>query len=86
MRSFHRIIALLLTPLCLFFAAHAEGGTASAKDFEDVLPIGRHQVMGSEVHYVPEGKAGEMGWQTPVIMETYGFDDLKGIPHRETLC
>ena len=45
---------------------------------EDVLPIGRHQVMGSEVHYVPEGKAGEMGWQTPVIMETYGFDDLKG--------
>ena len=45
---------------------------------EDVLPIGRHQVMGSEVHYVAEGKAGEMGWQTPVIMETYGFDDLKG--------
>ena len=45
---------------------------------DDVLPIGRHQVMGSEVHYVPEGKAEEMGWQTPVIMETYGFDDLKG--------
>ena len=45
---------------------------------EDVLPIGRHQVMGSEVHYLPEGKAEEMGWQTPVIMETYGFDDLKG--------
>ena len=45
---------------------------------EDVLPIGRHQVMGSEVHYVPEGKAEEMGWETPVIMETYGFDDLKG--------
>lgn len=45
---------------------------------DDVLPIGRHQVMGSEVHYVPEGKAEEMGWETPVIMETYGFDDLKG--------
>jgi len=27
---------------------------------------------------VPEGKAEEMGWETPVIMETYGFDDLKG--------
>lgn len=45
---------------------------------DGVLPIGRYQVMGSEVHYVPEGKAEEMGWETPVIMETYGFDDLKG--------
>ena len=45
---------------------------------EDVLPIGRYQVMGSEIHYVPEGKAEAFGWQTPVIMETYGFDDLKG--------
>jgi len=45
---------------------------------DGVLPIGRHQVMGSEVYYLPEGKAEEMGWQTPVIMETYGFDDLKG--------
>lgn len=45
---------------------------------EDVLPIGRNQVMGSEIYYVPEDKAEEMGWETPVIMETYGFDDLKG--------
>ena len=45
---------------------------------EDVLPIGRYQVMGSEIHYVPEGKAEDFGWETPVIMETYGFDDLKG--------
>ena len=45
---------------------------------DGVLPIARYQVMGSEIHYVPEGKAEEFGWQTPVIMETYGFDDLKG--------
>jgi len=45
---------------------------------QDVLPIGRYQVMGSECHYVPEGKAEAFGWETPVIMETYGFDDLKG--------
>ena len=45
---------------------------------EGVLPVGRYQVMGSEVHYLPEDKAEAMGWETPVIMETYGFDDLKG--------
>lgn len=45
---------------------------------DGVLPIGRYQVMGSEIHYVPEGEAEAFGWQTPVIMETYGFGDLKG--------
>ena len=45
---------------------------------DGVLPIGRYQVMGSECHYVPEDKAEEFGWVTPVIMETYSFDDLKG--------
>jgi hypothetical protein len=39
---------------------------------DGVLPIGRYQVMGSEIHYVPEGEAEAFGWQTPVIMETYG--------------
>ncbi|MBQ3698634.1 MAG: haloacid dehalogenase-like hydrolase [Prevotella sp.] len=43
-----------------------------------IVPIKRYQVIGSDCHYLPEGKAEEFGWVEPAIMERYSFEEVKG--------